>query len=126
MDEIKQRVSALEERSESHSNRIDRIEVRTDELNKISVLLDVQTEFVKSNQQQLARLGETLQKIDLNLTALTNTVTNLNNRVETLETSVKKMDDYANINWQEIVKKVIGTGIVALLGMAAMYLYSNM
>jgi predicted Holliday junction resolvase-like endonuclease len=77
-DELVGRVRVLETKVEDHDKKLDKQQERNDIQTELNTIL-------KMNVEQMKRFGETLDKIDINLTNLNNNQINLGQRVTEIE-----------------------------------------
>lgn len=72
-DRTTERIATLEEKTNSHSIRIERIENNNKLLHEMKVLLELQTEMNKEQNKQMKSFEETLSNVNSNLTRLNTT-----------------------------------------------------
>lgn len=93
------RYKYLEEKVNGHEERIKSLEIMNNEITKISTILEMQAEMNKKQD-------ETLTKINENLTSLNVKSDRLAERVDGLESDVKKASKRDSISVTETIKKI--------------------
>lgn len=109
MEEKDYRFKYLEEKVESHDERIKGIEKLSNEFTKISTILEMQTEMNKKQD-------ETLGKINDNLTNLNNTTQRLGERVGHLEGQVGEVTKNDSISVTTLMKRIGWTLFTLVMG----------
>jgi chromosome segregation ATPase len=110
-DKVYAKLSVLETKTESNTNRIEKLEQLGNELSKLSTLMEMQIEMNKDQQKQLKEQHETLIKINENLNGLSSAYQKLDGRVETLE----KNQENSKIDILQVIKIVIPSLLLAYL-----------
>jgi chromosome segregation ATPase len=110
-DKVYAKLSVLEAKTESNTNRIEKLEQLGNELSKLSTLMEMQIEMNKDQQKQLKEQHETLIKINENLNGLSSAYQKLDGRVETLE----KNQENNKIDILQVIKVVIPSLLLAFL-----------
>ncbi|MBD1379241.1 hypothetical protein [Metabacillus arenae] len=113
--EVLQRVSVLEERSESHKSRIETLEEKSSETTKLSTLMEM---VIQTNEKQ----SDTLDKINENLTNLNGEMKNLGGRVETLEQNKKEIEHNKKEAKKEVRKITMDFVFKLVSGLVLAYL----
>lgn len=95
----KERIQYFRERLDMHEKRIETLETMTNEMVKISMILESQQ---KSNEKQ----DEILEKINNNLTNLNQKSDTLSERVVKLEGDLKDITDDNHVNIPKLMRRV--------------------
>lgn len=99
----------LEEKLESHNDRLKVVEKLTTEFTKISTILELHIEMGKKQDM-------TLEKINANLTTLNQETQKLGERVKKVESSVDKVTENDNISLAGLTKKIGWTIFTLIIG----------
>lgn len=108
------RYKYLEEKVNSHEERIKSLEVMNNEITKISTILEMQAEMNKKQD-------ETLTKINENLTNLNVKSDRLAERVNGLENDVKEVSNRDSISITETMKKIGWLVVTAIVTFVLTY-----
>ena len=103
------RLDYMEKNQDVIKERVDYVQKQTEEMVKIALILDQQTQ---QNKEQ----NETMKKINDNLTILNNTTNRLGERVTDLETEVKEQTQRGTIVISEALRKYGGGGLLIAIG----------
>lgn len=116
LNSIYERIGSNEQAIEDLERRMDKAELKSESQTKTNILLEMQTQVNKDQNEQMRQIGETLQKVNDNLTGLNTGMHDLNKRVTLIENNQdsKKID--LGALGKDIVFKVIPTVIATILG----------
>lgn len=120
------KTSMIHEELNKTISRLERLENKNGEMDKLSKLLELQMESDKEQNKVLHDLSLTIVKVNENLTSLNSNYKNLNDRVGSVEKDLQdnKIDDLrrekqrvreGSVSFNDVIKKVI-FGLAAATG----------
>ncbi|PLR99657.1 hypothetical protein [Bacillus sp. T33-2] len=114
-EDIYQRLTKVETKLEEHSKLLEKQQDRNNSQVELNTLLKIQIETSKEQSKQMEKFGDTLDRVNINLTNLNSKQELLDERVTGIEGNLSKQ----NLNLIDIIKYIGATGI----GIAVAYLY---
>lgn len=94
VEDIYERLTALEVRVDAHGIKLSKQEEKNESQIELNTLLKLQIETSKEHAIQMRKFGETLDRVDANLSGLNSGMQDLNSRVTEIENNQdeKKID----------------------------------
>jgi hypothetical protein len=106
-----QRLAVLEQRVEEHGIKLAKQEDKNESQIELNTLLKLQIETSKEHSKQMEKFGDTLDRVNDNLTGLNTGMQDLNSRV----TEIENNQDEKKIDLGQLAKNTILYLIPALL-----------
>ncbi|MED2945507.1 hypothetical protein P4284_09615 [Bacillus swezeyi] len=110
------RISVLEEKIKNHQGRISNLEARTEDMSRLTTLMEQQIEINKDTQNQSREQFVTLTEMNNSLKNLSKSYEKLDNRVGILEQSDSNRKIDPGHFGKDLMYKVLPTVIATLIG----------
>lgn len=110
-EELNERVAKLEGRVDNHERSIQSQIDKNESLIKLTAIMELQTKSNEKQNVQLEKFGETLNRVDINLTNLNNSQQQLQKEVVAIGSRVEVIEQKADENKLDPFKlflKVLG------------------
>ncbi|KAA6446741.1 hypothetical protein [Bacillus swezeyi] len=110
------RISVLEEKTKNHQGKISNLEARTEDMSRLTTLMEQQIEINKDAQNQSREQFVTLTDMNNSLKNLSKSYEKLDNRVGILEQSDSNRKIDPGQFGKDLMYKVLPTVIATLVG----------
>lgn len=112
-EDVYQRIATLESKVNEHGRKLEKQEEKNETQIEIHTILKMQVETNKEQSKQMIKFGETLDKVNENLTGLNTGMQDLNNRVTEIENNQESKKIDLAVLAKTIIFKVVPTVIGA-------------
>ena len=113
---VNTRLSVLEEKMKNHQEKITNLEARTEDMSRLTTLMEQQIEINKDAQKQSREQFVTLTEMNNSLKNLSKSYEKLDNRVGILEQSDSNRKIDPSQFGKDLMYKVLPTVIATLVG----------
>ncbi|MGN9865417.1 hypothetical protein [Bacillus swezeyi] len=114
--DVNTRISVLEEKMKNHQEKITNLEARTEDMSRLTTLMEQQIEINKDAQKQSREQFVTLTEMNNSLKNLSKSYEKLDNRVGILEQSDSNRKIDPGQFGKDLMHKVLPTVIATLVG----------
>ncbi|KND06254.1 hypothetical protein P5637_07585 [Bacillus paralicheniformis] len=114
--DVNTRLSVLEEKMKNHQEKITNLEARTEDMSRLTTLMEQQIEINKDAQKQSREQFVTLTEMNNSLKNLSKSYEKLDNRVGILEQSDSNRKIDPSQFGKDLMYKVLPTVIATLVG----------
>lgn len=124
-----ERIATIEAKVDEHSRLLEKQQEKNESQVELNTLLKMQIDLNKEQQIQMSKFGDTIEKVNINLTSLNETQKQFQTELTQINTRVGAIEDSSDNNKIEPIKlflKILGWAALVVGGIISAYIYKGL